>query len=154
LARSIARTRLDDDNAGLPGVSDGGDIMPATALRTDAFELDHAALLQLNRDYIDSVQNSDVARFDEILAGDFLCSHPDGSRVDRATFLAQTARPVAIRNLTAEDVNIRLMGDFAIIHAATRYLKPDGTEGRGRYTDVWARRNGRWLCVSAHVTRG
>jgi ketosteroid isomerase-like protein len=154
LARSIARTRLDDDNAGLPGVSDGGDIMPATALRTDAFELDHAALLQLNRDYIDSVQNSDVARFDEILAGDFLCSHPDGSRVDRATFLAQTARPVAIRNLTAEDVNIRLMGDFAIIHAATRYLKPDGTEGRGRYTDVWARRKGRWLCVSAHVTRG
>jgi len=128
--------------------------MPATALRTDAFELDHAALLQLNRDYIDSVQNSDVARFDEILAGDFLCSHPDGSLVDRATFLAQTARPVAIRNLTAEDVNIRLMGDFAIIHAATRYLKPDGTEGRGRYTDVWARRNGRWLCVSAHVARG
>jgi ketosteroid isomerase-like protein len=127
--------------------------MPATALRTDAFELDHAALLQLNRDYIDSVQNSDVARFDEILAGDFLCSHPDGSLVDRATFLAQTARPVAIRNLTAEDVNIRLMGEFAIIHAATRYLKPDGTEGRGRYTDVWARRNGRWLCVSAHVTR-
>jgi ketosteroid isomerase-like protein len=153
LARGIARTRLDDDNAGLPGVSDGGNIMPATALRTDAFELDHAALLQLNRDYIDSVQNSDVARFDEILAGDFLCSHPDGSRVDRATFLAQTARPVAIRNLTAEDVNIRLMGEFAIIHAATRYLKPDGTEGRGRYTDVWARRNGRWLCVSAHVTR-
>jgi ketosteroid isomerase-like protein len=154
LARSIARTRLDDDNAGLPGVSDGGDIMPATALRTDAFELDHAALLQLNRDYIDSVQNSDVARFDEILAGDFLCSHPDGSLVDRATFLAQTARPVAIRNIMAEDVNIRLMGDFAIIHAATRYLKPDGTEGRGRYTDVWARRNGRWLCVSAHVARG
>jgi ketosteroid isomerase-like protein len=154
LARGIARTRLDDDNAGLPGVSDGGNIMPATALRTDAFELDHAALLQLNRDYIDSVQNSDVARFDEILAGDFLCSHPDGSLVDRATFLAQTARPVAIRNLMAEDVNIRLMGDFAIIHAATRYLKPDGTEGRGRYTDVWARRNGRWLCVSAHVARG
>jgi ketosteroid isomerase-like protein len=45
------------------------------------------------------------------------------------------------------------MGDFAIIHAATRYTKPDGAEGRGRYTDVWARRNGRWLCVSAHVTR-
>jgi len=24
----------------------------------------------------------------------------------------------------------------------------------GRYTDIWARRNGRWLCVAAHVTRG
>ena len=108
---------------------------------------------RLNRDYIASVQNSDVARFDEILAEDFLCSHPDGSLVDRATFLAQTARPVAIRNLAAEDVVVRLLGDVAIIHAATRYLKPDGAEGRGRYTDVWARRDGRWLCVSAHVTR-
>jgi ketosteroid isomerase-like protein len=129
--------------------------MPATALRSDTHrESDHDALARLNADYIASVQNSDVARFEEILAEDFFCSHPDGSLVDRATFLAQTARPVAIRNLAAEDVNIRLMGDVAIIHAATRYTKPDGTEGRGRYTDVWARRDGRWLCVSAHVTRG
>ena len=129
--------------------------MPATALRSDTSTApNHATLLQLNRDYIASVQNSDVARFEEILAEDFLCSHPDGSLVDCATFLAQTARPVTISGLTAEDVNIRLMGDFAIIHAATRYTKADGTEGRGRYTDVWARRDGRWLCVSAHVTRG
>jgi ketosteroid isomerase-like protein len=129
--------------------------MPATALRTDTgAETDHDILAGLNRDYIASVQRSDVARFEEILAEDFLCSHPDGSLVDRAAFLAQTARPVAIRDLAAEDVNIRLMGDIAIIHAATRYTKPDGAEGRGRYTDVWARRDGRWLCVSAHVTRG
>src|SRR3954464_14503598 len=126
--------------------------MPAVALHSNAAtESDHDALTRLNRDYIASVQNSDVARFDEILAEDFLCSHPDGSLVDRATFLAQTARPVAIRGLAAADVKVRLMGDVAIVHAATRYLKPDGTEGRGRYTDVWARRDRRWLCVSAHV---
>jgi len=45
------------------------------------------------------------------------------------------------------------MGDFAIIHARTTYTLPDGRPGAGRYTDVWARRNGRWLAVSAHVTR-
>jgi ketosteroid isomerase-like protein len=128
--------------------------MPAIAVRTDTRDdSDYETLLALNRDYIAAVQSSDVARFDEILAEDFLCSHPDGSLVDRATFLAQTARPVAIRDLAAEDVIVRLFGDVAIIHAATRYLKPDGGEGRGRYTDVWARRGGGWLCVSAHVTR-
>ncbi len=99
--------------------------MAATARRADTgTESDHETLVALNRDYIASVQSSDVARFEEILAADFLCSHPDGSLVDRATFLAQTARPVAIRDLAAEDVVVRLMGDFAIIHAATRYLKP------------------------------
>lgn len=110
-------------------------------------------LQQLNRDYITSVQTSDVRRFDQILAEDFLCSNPDGSLVDRAAFLAQTARPVTISNLEARDVVVRIMGDVALIHARTTYTLPDGRAGSGRYTDVWARRQGRWLAVSAHVTR-
>jgi len=114
---------------------------------------DLETLLALNRDYITSVQTSDVRRFDEILADDFLCTNPDGSLVNRAGFLKQTARPVAISNLQVHDVDVRLMGDFAIIHARTAYTRPDGQPGAGRYTDVWARRDGRWLAVSAHVTR-
>jgi ketosteroid isomerase-like protein len=110
-------------------------------------------LRQLNQDYIRSVQTSDVRRFDEILAEDFLCSNPDGSLVDRAEFLAQTARPVSISNLEARDVRVRIIGDVAIIHARTTYTLPDGRAGSGRYTDVWARQRGRWLAVSAHVTR-
>ena len=89
----------------------------------------------------------------EILADDFLCTNPDGSLVDRAGFLEQKALPVKISNLEAHDVNVRVMGDFAIIHARTSYTRPDGERGAGRYTDVWARRQGRWLAVSAHVTR-
>ena len=114
---------------------------------------DLAELEQLNRDYITSVQTSDVRRFDEILAEEFYCSNPDGSLVDRKGFLAQTARPVTISNLEAYDVLIRMLGDVAIIHARTRYTLPDGRVAGGRYTDVWARQHGRWLAVSAHVTR-
>jgi ketosteroid isomerase-like protein len=127
-------------------------VMTATALRT-ATQSDHDILVTLNRDYIDAVQRSDVQRFDEILSDDFYCSNSDGSLVDRAAFLKQTARPVAISNLRAEDVMIRVMDDFAIIHARTVFTKPDGSAGGGRYTDVWAKRGGRWLAVSAHVTR-
>ncbi len=110
-------------------------------------------LLELNGDYIRSVQTSDVRRFEEILAADFLCSNPDGSLVGKPAFLKQTAVPVRISNLEARDVQVRIMDDFAIIHARTTYTLPDGRDGQGRYTDVWARRNGRWLAVSAHVTR-
>ena len=119
-----------------------------TALKSDL-----AALLELNEDYIRSVQTSDVRRFDEILADDFLCSLPNGQLLDRKSFLEQTARPAAISNLEAHDVNVRVMGDFAIIHGRTTYRMPDGGLGSGRYTDVWSRRNGRWLAVAAHVTR-
>lgn len=123
-------------------------------MRTDtAVKSDLDTLGDLNREYIRSVQTSDVRRFDEILADDFLCSNPDGSLVDRSAFLKQTALPVKISNLEAHDVNIRLMGDFAIIHARTTYNAPDGQQAAGRYTDVWARWQGRWLAVSAHITR-
>jgi ketosteroid isomerase-like protein len=111
-------------------------------------------LTRLNRDYIAAVQNGDVRRFDEILAGEFYCANPDGSLVDRAGFLAQTARPVSITGLEASDVRIRLFGDVAIIHGRTTYRTADGQARSGRYTDVWARRDGAWLAVSAHVTRG
>jgi ketosteroid isomerase-like protein len=111
-------------------------------------------IAELNRDYIRSVQTSDVGRFDEILADEFYCSNPDGSLVDRAGFLKQTALPVQISDLAATDIKIRFLGDFAIIHARTTYTLPGGRAGSGRYTDVWARQQGRWLAVSAHVTRG
>lgn len=120
---------------------------------TVASKSDLAILLELNRAYIDSVQASDVRRFDEILANDFLCTNPDGSIVDREAFLRQTARLPGISNLQAHDVNIRIMGDVAIIHARTTYTRADGQAGAGRYTDVWARRERGWLAVAAHVTR-
>ena len=115
---------------------------------------DRETLQQLNRNYIRSVQESDVKWFDEHLSDDFLNSNPDGSMVDRAGFLKQIAPPCPVSNLREEDVLIRILGDVALIHARTVYTKPDGQPGRGRYTDTWARRGGRWICVAAHVTRG
>ena len=114
---------------------------------------DRETLEQLNRDYITAVQMGDVRRFDALLADDFQCTNPNGSLINKAQFLAQTARPVTISGLAAHDVVVRLMGDFAIIHARTAYTPADGRAGAGRYTDVWARRDGQWLAVSAHVTR-
>jgi ketosteroid isomerase-like protein len=110
-------------------------------------------LLQLNNDYIESVRTSDVKRFSEILADDFLCTLPDGTLVDRAQFLERTAPPVTIGHLEAHDVKVRLLGDVAIVHARTTFTQADGKPGAGRYTDIWARRNGKWLAVAAHVTR-
>jgi len=119
-----------------------------TAVRSDLDQL-----TALNDDFIRSVQEGDVRRFAEILADDFLNSNPDGSLVDKRGFLAQTARPVTIKGLAAADVRVRILGDVAIIHGRTSYTTADGEKRNGRYTDIYARRGGRWLAVAAHVTR-
>jgi ketosteroid isomerase-like protein len=118
---------------------------------TTAADLD--ALVSLNKDYIRSVQTSDVKRFEDILADDFLCTLPDGTLLDRQRFLEHAAKPAAISGLAVYDVNVRLMRDVAIVHARTTFTLADGRQGEGRYTDVWARRGGRWVAVAAHVTR-
>ena len=125
--------------------------MQATVLKQAS---DLETLGELNANYIRSVQESDVHWFDENLAEDFLNSNPDGTLVERSGFLPQIARPCALSSLACEDVRIRILGDVAIIHGRTTYRKADGKPGAGRYTDVYARRRGRWLCVAAQVTRG
>ncbi|MGQ0651264.1 MAG: nuclear transport factor 2 family protein [Betaproteobacteria bacterium] len=89
---------------------------------------DLRTLEEMNDGYIRSVVGSDAGWFERHLSADFLNSNPDGLIVDRAGFLSQVAR--------------------------TRYTKPDGKAAAGRYTDIWQKRDGRWLCVAAHVTRG
>jgi ketosteroid isomerase-like protein len=107
-------------------------------------------LTALNLDFFASVQKGDVKRFEEILADDFMCSIPDGSLLDKSGFLKLTAQPVTISGLVAENVRIRLLGDFAIIHGRYNSLSADGQPRRGRYTDNYARRDGTWVAVSAH----
>jgi hypothetical protein len=139
-------------------------------------ERDLAVLTALNRDYVTAHQKGDVKRFEEILADDFMYSNPDASLVDKAGFLQQIARPVTISELVAEDVQIRLLGDVAIIYARISYWMADDKyvleeaqdddrhlvsfvgelkhtrQHQGRYTDVWVRRDDKWLAVSGHTT--
>lgn len=114
---------------------------------------DHAELARLNDDYVRAVLESDTARFEQILAPDFRNTNPDGTILDRRAFLAQVAGPSNLTSLRAEDVEIRIVGDTAIVHARTVYVTGDGRPGAGRYTDVWHKFDGRWLAVAAHVTR-
>jgi ketosteroid isomerase-like protein len=139
----------------LDGIGSVGHAREAAELvpRMPTMTNDIDEITALNPDFVASAQNSDVRRFDEIRAPEFYFSNPDKSLVDCAAFLEQTAKPVAIKNLQAHDVKIRIMGNFAIIHAATSYTTPDGQQAHGRYTDCWAKQNGKWLAVSAHYTR-
>ena len=107
----------------------------------------------LNRGYLLAAEKSDVAWYTEHLAVDYRATNPDGSFVDRAGFLARIARPHSFTNFRAPDVRIQPLGDVALIHASFEDTRPDGSHGRGRYTDIWQLRGGRWLCVSAHFTR-
>lgn len=122
---------------------------------TDAATIseDVRSLRELNQQYIRAVEASDIRWFEERLTDDFHCSLPDGTLLDRARFLERASRPLDIAQLELHDVEIRVLGDAAIVHARTTFRTLEGRAGSGRYTDVWCRRNGRWLAAAAHFTR-
>ena len=112
-----------------------------------------ATLTDLNRNYVRSVDEADVAWFDKHLTADFMNTNPDGTVIDRTAFLAQIGRGSPVTGIREHDVKIQLAGGLAIIRARTSYRKPDGSMGAGWYTDDWQLRREGWRCVSAHVSR-
>jgi len=120
---------------------------------SDERAADRRVIEDLNRHYLRAAEHNDVHWYAEHLAGDFVCSLVDGSISDRAGFLERIARPHGGRDYAAHDVRIRFAGELALVHAGFSCVKADGQPASGRYTDIYAQRDGRWLCVSAHFNR-
>ena len=123
------------------------------AAASTAHGTDLDTLRMLNDGFIRAVATSDAGWFEKHLSSDFVNSNADGTLSQRAAFIFNVARPSSVPDLSVSDVRIRLFGASAIVHGRTGYTKPDGQRGAGRYTDVWARVDGHWLCAAADVTR-
>ncbi len=111
---------------------------------------DRRTIEELNRQYLRAGEHGDVDWYREHLADDFLGSAVDGSVADKTAFLQRIGQRRAGSGFAAHDVRIRFVGELALVHAGFSCTKPDGRPGSGRYTDIYARRDGRWSCVSAH----
>ena len=119
----------------------------------EADSADREILLELNRNYVRSALESDVRWYSENLSEDFYITAPDGALLDREAFLKRIANPYPGTAAEPVDVMIRVLGDVAIIHSGYRDKKLTGETGYCRYTDIYERRDGRWLCVAAHFMR-
>jgi ketosteroid isomerase-like protein len=109
-------------------------------------------LHRLNADYLRAVVESDTDWFAEHLSDDFVCTLADGRRIDKAEFLRRTAEGSGASNLTYDDIDVRLLGNVALVHGVTHSVR-DGSPTSLRYTDVWRLNEGRWEAVAAQLTR-
>lgn len=91
-----------------------------------------------------------------ILADTFISVDHHGTLLNKARYLAdlkdQSFRPEEISN---SDTSIYLYGDVAVVTSAYRTKGSDNGKPfshRGRFTDTWIKRNGKWQCVADHET--
>ena len=126
--------------------------MPVFGLGALEGRSDVDTVRELNAGYVRAFMNSDADWYDKHLTPDFRCILTSGAVVDRATFLANAAKPHTTVAYDLSELDIRVHGDVALASALGTWRRKDGTTGRTRYIDVWVRKGGEWKAVSAQLT--
>ena len=112
-----------------------------------------AEIRRLNEQYVAAALAGDVEWYRKILAPEFVCIDSDGSVLDKAAFLAMTAKEPELATYHLDEVDVRFYGDVALVRATGSWVARNGTPGVSRYLDIYVRREGDWTVVSAQITR-
>lgn len=111
----------------------------------------------LNRRWMESYVNGDVAYLEQYLAEEYVSTFPDGAVLDmKGAIHALLSGAVALHEMRASEMTVRVYGDAAVITEESTIkarVKGRDESGQFRFTDVWIRLGERWLAVASQVTR-
>ena len=114
------------------------------------------ALLQIEREWADAETKKDVAWFEKALADDW-AANGDGQITKKAQFVADLKSGSSkVESISLEDMRVLIFGETAVVHGLyteKSNSKGKDTSGQYRWTDIFAKRDGRWQCVSSYSTR-
>jgi Domain of unknown function (DUF4440) len=85
-------------------------MMTANELETS----DKLTLVRLNQEYVGAFMNADVDWYRQHLAEDFVCIESDGSVLDKAEFLTNTAKGPDVADYRLQNVDVRIYGSAAL----------------------------------------
>ena len=117
-----------------------------------ATRLDEVDLAMLERAWADAISRRDEAVIGRILADDFEGIEPLGAAFSRAKYVADLrSGAFGDQPVVVDEIKARLFGDFAVV---TSRISAGNVPAPGRTSHIYARRQGRWLCVAAHGSSG
>ena len=109
-------------------------------------------LRAINHRFADAFRGSDVAYMSKLTPRDFLLTDSDGAWVDRDAFLARLRGQAPFDEVAYDAVQVRLLGEVAMLHGVFHARTPAGERAHVRYTHVYAWQDGLWRLVSAQST--
>jgi ketosteroid isomerase-like protein len=114
-------------------------------------------ILKLEDEFGRAMIKNDPEAVGRLLADDWIIIDPDGGIIDRARFLGVIrSGTLSHEVMNSRDVRVRIYGNSAAVTALTSTTgKFSGQEFKTeeRATDLWVKKNGRWMCVLSQLTR-
>jgi ketosteroid isomerase-like protein len=99
-------------------------------------------------------KNRDCAGWGTLLADDWSVTHIDANLITKPQALEMCRSGPAVTS-TLDQLAVRLYGDTAIVTGRT-HASVNGDAPQAvilRFTDVFVRREGRWMVIASHATR-
>lgn len=126
------------------------------AFATIAHAGDEAAIRELDHANTVATWTGDARWFEENLADDFVIVTANGKVKTKREVVHEFAAPgFSMEPYEPTEVNVRMYGDVAIVTGRVYQRFTRGGiryEVDARYTDVYTKRRGRWVLVTAHAS--
>ena len=113
------------------------------------------AILLLEEEIFGAVKCRDASALERVLADDFVYRNA-GQEVARDDFLKLCATfPYEIVSIQGEELKVNVYGDIAVV-TGLQFAKTKGDDGKVEtgavaFTDVFVKRNGKWMLSLAHA---
>jgi ketosteroid isomerase-like protein len=114
-------------------------------------------LLKLEKEFTQAILKNDAEAIGEFLADDWIIIDAEGGIIDKSRF-QDVIRSGALTHelMESDDVRVRVYGDSSVVTGLTTtkgsFMGQDFST-RERATDLFVKRDGRWLCVLSQLTR-
>jgi uncharacterized protein (TIGR02246 family) len=118
--------------------------------------VEEEALYQLERDWAAANLKKDTAVVGKFLANDFVSNFNGRTQNKRQVMDEMGTNPAKIESGENHEMKAVVFGDMAVIHGL--YVEKSTTGGKDtsqqvRWTEVYAKRDGRWQCVTQYLTK-
>jgi ketosteroid isomerase-like protein len=131
--------------------------LPLVAIAQQSTEsADKSMILALESAWNQAEIHHDTNAAAALMADTFISVDHHGTLLNKAQYLAgikdTSFHPQEISN---SETSVYIYGDTAIVSSAYRTKGTDSGkpfQHRGRFTDTWIRRSGKWQCVADHET--
>jgi ketosteroid isomerase-like protein len=117
-----------------------------------------AELKAIEQQWLDAYMKSDPAFIKNLEADDYSIIEPDGVVTTKAQDVkAVTDKTFVLKSATMSDFKCRMIGDSCAV--VTAMMKISGTDdgkdfsGDYRGTDVFEKKNGKWMAVASQLTK-
>jgi ketosteroid isomerase-like protein len=114
-------------------------------------------LRHIEQELVDALLKGDVSASERYMADTYIFTDPEGMVMDKARAIAtMKSGDLKFESSTLDDMKVQVYGNTAVVtYGSTDKGTYKGTDisGRYRWTDVFAKRNGRWQIVAGHGSR-